>query len=37
VQSESQEPISKTNFKIMLVLIISIFIFSVFLFKTLQN
>ena len=35
VQSESQEPISKTNFKIMLVLIISIVIISVLLFKNL--
>ena len=35
VQSESQEPISKTNFKIMLVLSISIVIFSVLLFKNL--
>ena len=35
MQSESQEPISKTNFKIMLVLIISIVIISVLLFKNL--
>ena len=35
VQSQSQEPISKTNFKIKLVLIISIVIFSVLLFKNL--
>jgi len=35
VQSESQEPISKTNFKIMFVLIISIVIISVLLFKNL--
>ena len=35
VQSESQEPISKINFKRMLVLIISIVIFSVLLFKNL--
>ena len=35
VQSESQEPISKTNFKIMLVLITSIVIISVLLFKNL--
>jgi len=35
VQSESQEPISKTNFKILLVLIISIFIISMLLFKNL--
>ena len=35
VQSESQEPILKTNFKIMLVLIISIVIISLLLFKNL--
>jgi len=35
VQSESQEPISKTNFKIMLVMVISIVIISVLLFKNL--
>ena len=35
MQSESQEPILKTNFKIMLVLIISIVIISVLLFKNL--
>ena len=35
MQSESQEPISKTNFKILLVLIISIVIISVLLFKNL--
>ena len=35
MQSESQEPISKTNFKIMLVMVISIVIISVFLFKNL--
>ena len=35
MQSESQEPISKTNFKIMLFLIISIVIISVLLFKNL--
>ena len=35
MQSESQEPISKTNFKIMLVLITSIVIISVLLFKNL--
>jgi len=35
VQSESQEPISKANFKIMPVLIISIVIISVLLFKNL--
>ena len=35
VQSESQEPISKTNLKIILVLIISIVIISVLLFKNL--
>ena len=35
MQSESQEPISKTNFKIMPVLIISIVIISVLLFKNL--
>ena len=35
VQSESQEPISKTNFKIIFVLIISIVIISVLLFKNL--
>ena len=35
MQSESREPISKTNFKIMLVLITSIFIISVLLFKNL--
>jgi len=35
VQSESQEPISKTNFKILLVLITSIVIVSVLLFKNL--
>ena len=35
VQSESQEPISKTNFKILLVLITSIVIISVLLFKNL--
>ena len=35
VQSESREPILKTNFKIMLVLIISIFIISMLLFKNL--
>ena len=35
MQSESQEPILKTNFKIMLVLIISIVIISTFLFKNL--
>ena len=35
VQSESQEPILKTNFKIMLVLIISIVIISMLLFKNL--
>ncbi len=35
VQSESREPIFKTNFKIMLVLIISIVIISMLLFKNL--
>ena len=35
VQSESREPILKTNFKIILVLIISIFIISMILFKNL--
>ena len=35
VQSESQEPILKTNFKIILVLIISIVIVSILLFKNL--
>jgi len=35
VQSESREPILKTNFKIMLVLIISIVIISMILFKNL--
>ena len=35
MQSESQEPISKTNFKIIFVLIISIVIISVLLFKNL--
>ena len=35
MQSESQEPILKTNFKIILVLIISIFIISMILFKNL--
>ena len=35
MQSESQEPILKTNFKIMLVLIISIVIISMLLFKNL--
>ena len=35
MQSESQEPISKTNFKIMLVMVISIVIISVLLFKNL--
>ena len=35
VQSESREPILKTNFKIMLVLIISIVIISILLFKNL--
>ena len=35
VQSESREPILKTNFKIVLVLIISIFIISTLLFKNL--
>ena len=35
VQSESPEPILKTNFKIILVLIISIFIISMILFKNL--
>ena len=35
VQSESREPILKTNFKIMLVLIISIVIISMLLFKNL--
>ena len=35
MQSESQEPILKTNFKIMLFLIISIVIVSLFLFKNL--
>jgi len=35
VQSESQEPISKTNFKIMLVLIISIVIISMLFLKNL--
>ena len=35
VQSESREPILKTNFKIMLVLILSIVIISIFLFKNL--
>ena len=35
MQSESQEPILKTNFKIMLVLIISIVIISLLLFKNL--
>ena len=35
MQSESQEPILKTNLKIMLVLIISIVIISVLLFKNL--
>jgi len=35
VQSESQEPILKTNFKIILVLIISIVIISILLFKNL--
>ena len=35
VQSESQEPILKTNFKIILVLIISIFVISMILFKNL--
>jgi len=35
VQSESQEPISKANFKILLVLITSIVIISVLLFKNL--
>ena len=35
MQSESQEPISKTNFKILLVLITSIVIISVLLFKNL--
>ena len=35
VQSENQEPIFKTNFKIILVFIISIFIISMILFKNL--
>ena len=35
MQSESREPILKTNLKIMVVLIISIFIISMFLFKNL--
>ena len=35
MQSESQEPTSKTNFKIMIVLIISIVIISLLLFKNL--
>ena len=35
VQSESQEPILKTNFKIMIVLIISIVVISIILFKNL--
>jgi hypothetical protein len=35
VQSESREPIFKTNLKIMLVLIISIVIISMLLFKNL--
>ena len=35
VQSESREPISKTNLKIIVVLIISIFIISMLLFKNL--